>query len=133
MTASMNFKEGSKESMESCPHFIYDAGFNRQKVKMDIEISDTIRWFTLQNGKESFANYFGDFDLDFLPAGSSLFFVFVDLELQTKSTRTLLFSCTTDKCNNQTSLQRILNALTLEENFQPFDILFNNNSKPFTE
>ncbi|CAF4124493.1 unnamed protein product [Adineta steineri] len=41
--------------------------------------------------------------------------------------------CTTDKCNNQTSLQRILNALTLEENFQPFDILFNNNSKPFTE
>ncbi|CAF3912749.1 unnamed protein product [Adineta steineri] len=72
---------------------------------------------------------------DFLSAGSSLFFVFVDLEreLQTKSTRTLLFSCTTDKCNNQTSLQRILNALALEENFQPFDILFNNNSKPFTE
>ncbi|CAF1034725.1 unnamed protein product [Adineta steineri] len=41
--------------------------------------------------------------------------------------------CTTDKYNNQTSLQRILNAFTLEENFQPFDVLFNNNSKPFTE
>ncbi|CAF1375207.1 unnamed protein product [Adineta steineri] len=75
------------------------------------------------------------FSCNFLPAGSSLFFVFVDLEreLQTKSTRTLLFSCTTDKCNNQTSLQRILNALTLEENFQSFDILFDNSSKSFTE
>jgi hypothetical protein len=94
-----------------------------------------IRWFTLRDGKESYVDYSDDFDLDFLPKDSSLFFAFVDIEreLQTASTRALIYSCMTDNCNDQASLQRALNSLTLEENFAPLDVLFNKDTANFTD
>ncbi|CAF1134886.1 unnamed protein product [Adineta ricciae] len=108
---------------------------NCSSVEAEKQCTAVVRWFTLPNGKESYVDYLDNFYPYFLPKDSSRFFVFVAIEreLRTASTRALVYSCTTDNCNNETSLQRALSSLTLKENFAPLDVLFSNNTKKFTQ
>ncbi len=94
-----------------------------------------VRWFTSRKGKTSYVRYLLDYSFDSLPKGSSFSFVQASVErnLQSGSTRTLIYSCTTDYCNNRTNLQKILNALTLEEDFAKLDALFSNDTTGFSE
>ncbi|CAF1329666.1 unnamed protein product [Adineta ricciae] len=108
---------------------------NCSLVEAENQFTGLIRWFTLPNGKESYVDYLDAFYPHFLPKDSSRFFVFVAIEreLKTASSRALVYSCTTDNCNNETNLRRALSSLTLKENFAPLDVLFNNSTKKFTE
>jgi hypothetical protein len=106
---------------------------NCSSVEAKHQCTGFIQWFTLPDGKESSIDYLDEFEV--LPKDSSLFFVLAGVyrELRTASTRALVYSCTTDNCNNQTSLKQALASLTLEENFAPLDVLFANDTKNFTE
>lgn len=108
---------------------------NCSVIEAKKQCSTTIRWEETGPTRKTSVNYLGDFDFDLLPKDSSLFFVFIDLEreLQTKSSRALLYSCTTDRCNDRASLQRVFDALTLDENFAPLDELFSNNTAAFAD
>ena len=57
----------------------------------------------------------------------------IERNLQSASIRTPIYSCTTDYCNNHTNLQRVLSALTLDEDFAKLDVLFSNDMEEFTE
>ena len=108
---------------------------NCSVIEAEYQCTASIRWFTLKDGKESCINYDHDLDLRFLPKNSSFSFVFAGMEreLETASTRGLIYSCTTDNCNNGESLKQALSSLTLKENFAPLDVLFSNGTANFTD
>ncbi len=104
-------------------------------VKVEKQCSSSIRWLSLQDLKETPVEYEGDINEEDRPRDSSLSYSFVDIKRDTHSasSRLLIYSCTTDKCNDRTSLLRSFQALTLEEDFSPLNILFDNRSTPLTE
>jgi hypothetical protein len=116
---------------ETIPSFPTEASL----VEAEDQCTIRIRWLTLPKGKESFIDYLSVYSFDFLPKGSSFPFARVSIErdLESASTRTLIYSCTTDYCNNRTNLQQILSSLTLEENFASLDVLFSNDTAKFTD
>ena len=64
---------------------------NCSPVEAKKQCTAVIRWFTLPNGKESYVDYLDEFNLYFVPKDSPLFFAFVAIEreLRTSSSRAL--------------------------------------------
>ncbi|CAF3928612.1 unnamed protein product, partial [Rotaria sp. Silwood1] len=104
-------------------------------VEAQKQCSSSIRWLTLGDLRESLVEYEEYVKDENPPNGSSLSYVFVNIERNTRSgsSRLLLYSCTTDKCNDRTGLLRAFRALNLEQNFAQLDILFGHDNTSFTE
>ncbi|UJR29361.1 hypothetical protein I4U23_010573 [Adineta vaga] len=104
-------------------------------VQADKQCSTAIRWLSLEDGKKSLIDYFGDVSSDLLPKDSSLHFSFALISHTPRlgSDRLLLHSCTTDKCNNRTSLLKAFQSLILEEKLSTLNNLFHNGSFSFTD
>ncbi|CAF1685776.1 unnamed protein product, partial [Adineta ricciae] len=90
---------------------------------------------TIGDLKESLVEYEDDSSEEYRPTDSSLSYVFADVERNTESasSRILLYSCTTDLCNDRTNLLRVFQALNVEQKFAQLDVLFGLDNVSFTE
>ncbi|UJR07215.1 hypothetical protein I4U23_011503 [Adineta vaga] len=104
-------------------------------VESQKQCSAVIIWLTLGDLKESLVEYEDDVSEEYRPRDSSLSYVFVDIERNTHlaSSRRLIYSCTTDKCNNRANLLRAFQALNLVQNFAQLDVEFGDENISFTE
>ena len=104
-------------------------------VESQKQCTASILWLTLGELKETLVEYEDDLYQEHRPSHSSLSYVFANVERNTRSasSRLLLYSCTTDQCNDRPSLLRAFQALSLEENFTSLDRLFGSDNIPFTE
>ncbi|CAF3123973.1 unnamed protein product [Rotaria socialis] len=117
--------------VNNLPHFFDDCPL----VEAQKQCSSSIRWLTLGILQETLVEYEDDVDEQYRPKDSSLSYVFVDIERNTHSasSRLFLYTCTTDKCNDRTSLLRAFKSLNLEQNFTQLDILFGHDNTSFME